>query len=570
MTSTAPPLPDLGHPPATGGAVLARRSRTAAAAAGPAALAAGVALLVAALHWKGVDQAAQAYRVAQVRDHGLALWDSGWYGGNYPLGYSLLFPVIGAVVGLTVTGAAAAATAAWAFDRLVTGHLGRRPLGVWYFAVSTMLPVAIGQLPYLAGECLGLAALVAATRQRRAVAGVLVALAAACSPLAAAFAVLACLAWARHDRARRPALGAVVAVAVVVVAAGGLAFPGTGPFPFPVGALVVVLLACALTATSLVATTPAVRTGTALYAAAAVASFVVANPLGGNAPRLLASVGVPLAVCLATARPLDLAAAGAARWTGLPARLDPGRWSLGRHGRLLVSVAALGGLAAWQWGPGLQVVTSPESDPAVAQTYYAPLVHQILARSKGPTRVEIPPTEEHWEAAWVAPYVSLARGWERQLDIADNPIFYRPGTLDAPTYERWLVANGVTWVALPATALDYAGKAEGGLLRTGEVRDLKLVWSNRHWKLWRVKGSPGLVSGPATLDQLGPGQADLAVSRPGVVTVRIRYSSYAAVSEGDACVADSPAGWTVLRVERPGPVTLSSSLVPDRSRCPAG
>ena len=39
-------------------------------------------------------------------------------------------------------------------------------------------------------------------------------------------------------------------------------------------------------------------------------------------------------------------------------------------------------------------------------------------------RLEIPATQNHWETAFVAPVVSLARGWERQVDIADNPMFY--------------------------------------------------------------------------------------------------------------------------------------------------
>ena len=45
-------------------------------------------------------------------------------------------------------------------------------------------------------------------------------------------------------------------------------------------------------------------------------------------------------------------------------------------------------------------------------------------------RIEIPLTEHHFEAAYVARAVPLARGWERQLEIAANPLFYEPG-LDA-------------------------------------------------------------------------------------------------------------------------------------------
>ena len=88
----------------------------------------------------------------QFREHGLMLWDSGWYGGNFPLGYSVLFPAVAGVISLPVAAVASAVIATWAFDRVVTAHLGSQPLGTWYFAVSALLPVAIGQLPFLAGE----------------------------------------------------------------------------------------------------------------------------------------------------------------------------------------------------------------------------------------------------------------------------------------------------------------------------------------------------------------------------------------------------------------------------------
>ena len=122
----------------------------------------------------------------------------------------------------------------------------------------------------------------------------------------------------------------------------------------------------------------------------------------------------------------------------------------------------------------------------------------------GPIRVEVPPTLEHWEAAFVAPYVSLARGWERQLDIANNDLFYVTGALTPASYQAWLDANGVTWVALPNAPLDYAAQAEARLLSSGEVPGLQLVWVTPQWQLWHVNGSPGLVSGPARLTSLIP------------------------------------------------------------------
>ena len=50
-----------------------------------------------------------------------------------------------------------------------------------------------------------------------------------------------------------------------------------------------------------------------------------------------------------------------------------------------------------------------------------------------PFRIEIPFTRFHWETYVVAPRYPLARGWERQLDIKDNPLFYS-GPLTAATY----------------------------------------------------------------------------------------------------------------------------------------
>ena len=48
------------------------------------------------------------------------------------------------------------AGAALSFDGLVTTAIGRRPAASWYFAVSMLVEVAIGQLPTLTGEALAL------------------------------------------------------------------------------------------------------------------------------------------------------------------------------------------------------------------------------------------------------------------------------------------------------------------------------------------------------------------------------------------------------------------------------
>ncbi len=529
-----------------------------AAAVGPALLALVLTTTVCLLGWRGVDQAAQAYRIIQFRTHGLTLWDAGWYGGNFPLGYSVLAPVIGAILGMQVASVAAAVLATWSFDRVVTAYLGRRPLGTWYFAVSTLLPVTIGQLPFLMGEAFGLAAIVALQRGRRPLALILGILAALCSPLAAAFLAMVCLAWAAYGSGRRGWLIATAGVSLGIILLSGVLFPGTGPFPFPWSSLVVTELLCLTALTPLVRTTPAVRLGALLYAAASLFSFLVPNPLGGNAPRLAASIGVPLLACFLTAPGPALGRLTPARILG---KLTGGRsLDLGPRWRV-AAVALVVPFAVWQWAPSQSVITSPSNDPAMEQSFYQPLLAELHSLSPGPVRVEIPPTWEHWEAAYVAPHVSLARGWERQLDIANNPIFYTPGLLTPASYAKWLDQNGITWIALPAVRLDYAAVDEGKLLRSGAVPGLSLVWQTAQWTLWRVDSSPGLVSGPATVTSLEPDHLTLMVRQPGEITVRVRYTSFWSVTLGKACLSQTSKGWTQVNAQTVGLVELSASVL---------
>jgi hypothetical protein len=533
------------------------------AALGPAALAGVLALAAVLLGLSGTDQAAQVYRVIEVRHHGLALFDLGWYGGTYPFGYSVVFPVVGALIGLKATAVILAIVATWAFDRLVTGYLGQRTLGSWYFAVSTLLQVVIGRLPFLAGEAFALLALLALTRGRRRAALLCGVLAALSSPLAAAFLAMACVAWAWRTRSSRwwPVLTAAASMGVVL--ALGLVFPGEGYMPFPWTELVMVLLFCLTVATPLVETTPAVRMAALLYAISSVFSFLVPNPLGGNAGRLAESIGVPLLACFATAperaRRLlsvpSLAGRVFSRLTPLGGAARTRPWQA-------FAAVVLVPFAVWQWAPGLHIVTSASAYPSSEQAFYQPLISRLAAAHSAPMRIEIVPTAQHWEAAYVAPSLPLARGWERQIDTARNPIFYDPGALTARAYERWLVNNGVQFVALPNAPLDYAGRPEAALIRSGRVKGLRLAWASHNGRLWVVTDSPGLVSGPATVRLLTSDHVSLDTAQPGAVTLRVRYTSLWSVQSGHACVSADPLGWTHVDVSAPGPVTLTVSVIP--------
>jgi hypothetical protein len=542
---------------------------------GPAAVALVVTGIAMLLGWRGVDQAAQTYRVTQFSLHGLMLWDSGWYAGNFPLGYSVLFPPVGALLGMKVVAVASAVVATWSFDRMVRSVMGARPLGTWYFAVSTLMPVMIGQWPFLAGEAAGLAALVSLQRGRRAQALILGLVAGGFSPLAAAFLGMALIAWAALSTRRRWLIATALAASVVIVAIA-LFFPGDGPFPFPWTGLVPTELLCLTAMTPLVRTTPVVRVGAGLYAASTLFSFVVPNPLGGNAPRLAASIGIPLLACfLTTPGPAlgRLSNSTVARWASesLGRSLNPkGRWRY-------ATAAILVPFALWQWAGINSIITSPSTAPYTQASFYKPLVSELQHLHPAPMRVEVVPTSEHWESAYVAPYVPIARGWERQLDIADNPIFYTPGALNATSYRTWLDQEGVSYVALPDAPLDYAAKAEAALVSSGQVPDVTLVWHTHNWKLWAVHSTPGLVSGPGILTSLEPDHFTLQASKPGRLTVRVRYTNYWAVTSGQACVSAAPlpsqpvpgaeAGaappyqWTQVTALSAGTVEVSAAVV---------
>jgi hypothetical protein len=345
-------------------------------------------------------------------------------------------------------------------------------------------------------------------------------------------------------------LGSILAI--------GVLFPGEGSFPFPWTGLVVTELLCLTALTPLVRTTPAVRLGALFYAAASLFSFLVPNPLGGNAPRLAATIGVPLLVCFLTVPGPALERLSPAR---LLSRLTGGRTiELAPRWRWAAVLLVIP-FAVWQWAPSKTVVTSPSSVPELHQSFYQPLLQELSAVAPGPIRVEVPPTLEHWEAAFVAPYVSLARGWERQLDIANNNIFYVTGALTPASYQAWLDANGVTWVALPNAPLDYAAQAEARLLATEQVPGLQLRWVTPQWHLWQVTSSPGLVSGPARLTSLIPDHLALQVTQPGQITVRVRYTNFWSVTSGVACLAPAPGGWTSVSAQSIGTVVLSASVI---------
>ena len=136
----------------------------------------------------------------------------------------------------------------------------------------------------------------------------------------------------------------------------------------------------------------------------------------------------------------------------------------------------------------------------------------------------------------MATHFPIARGWERQLDERDNPIFYRRDALNAGSYEAWLHANAVRYVALPDAPLDGSARGEAALVRGG-LPYLRAPVHVGAWRVYAVDEATPIVEAPATLTALGPDWFELHVSRPGDVLVHIRWSPYWSIVHGSGCVA---------------------------------
>lgn len=484
------------------------------------------------------DLAAQAYRVALMEHAGFLLWDNNWYAGHHMPGYSLTYPLLAAMLGMRVVGAAAVVASVAIFRRLALTLFGPRSgAGVLWFAVGAAGDLWIGRLSFALGVTFGLAAVLALAGQRSSSglrwAALWSALCAATSPVAGAFVALSAVVYALSSRKLREPL-ALALPAMIVVLALQLAFPEGGYEPY--GA-VSVLSCLAVTAVFVWALPPAERTlrlGGCIYFALNLA-LLAPTPMGSNIDRFAVLLAAPLLLC------------ALGRQGGLRALHRP-RWAL---------ALALAGAAWWvAWGPVSQTLRTG-GDPSTGAAYYLP-VEQFLARhDPGPVRIEVPFTRSHWEAALLAPQVELARGWERQLDKRYDGVL-DAGSLDASAYRRWLYGEAVSYVALPDAPLDGSSRDEARVIAR-HPPFLREVFRSAHWRIYRVIGAPPLARGPGRLTFLGHDRFALAARRPGAFLVRVHYSPWWTVTAGGASVA-SAGGWTKVIVRRPGRVVVAARL----------
>jgi len=501
--------------------------------ASAAAIAGALAALAIVCGWRGSDLPAQIFRSDLIRQDGFVVWNNQWFGGHALLGYSVLAPALGALTSPLAVGAVSGIVAAVAFERILRFSFGHASwLGATWFALGTVTNLIVGRTTFALGVALGLGAVYMLQRRHPLPATICALLCSLSSPLAGAFLAITGAAWFCAQRDRRVGAAAMTIAAVLPIAVVALLFPTTGAEPYEPWALAWDLSLCVVLAIAL-REHKAVRWGAALFALAAIGAFVVPSALGGNFSRFGQYIAGPLLACAL-----------------LPRR------------RVLLALLAAP-LLVWQWVPAVDGIAFAREDPSTRAAYYAPVVAFLESQPGAVGRVEVPSTYRHWEAAYVAPHLLLARGWERQLDIAYNPLFYS-APLNAHTYQQWLTENGVRFVALPDAQLDDSSLAERALLLHG-LPYLHRVWHDQHWTVWQVDGFRGLVVGDATLQTLTADRLTIDVHTPGTIELRVRATSHWKV-KGGGCAASTSDGWTMLRDLPAGTVTVTQAL--SGTKCP--
>jgi hypothetical protein len=481
----------------------------------------GAAYLLAAP--MGRDLSAQLAHAQLAELHWPALLNLRWYGGFHPLGYSVLSPLVMALLGVRLTTALVYVGSVVLFAALLKRSEAARPVaGAITGAVCLTGNLVVARTTFALGLAVGLGALLALVSGRARVASGLSVLAALASPTASLFLGVAGGALFLSGRRRGGVTLAVSALVPTIVV--GLAFGNGGRQSFAEKHALLSFLVC-LAVAVLCWRRPVIRWGALLSAGLIAAAYLLPTPVGTTAARLPELFAAPLIVAVAAVPLATLIAATASVVLLVPP----------------VSVTEVRG----------------RGDPALSTEFYAPLLEQLVNRGvAGP--IEVVPTLRRGEAAAVAPEVAIARGWSRQVDIGRNPIFY-DGTLNADTYRRWLDDNAISYVAISSGPHEWASTDEAALVREG-LPYLEAVWSDHTWVLYAVTNPRPVISPPGRVIARGPVSLTLSLPEPGEYVVRVHWSRYLSTSNG--CLRPAENGWTMIVVDHPGTAKIEGSLAP--------
>ncbi|MFF7204685.1 MFS transporter [Streptomyces sp. NPDC008141] len=491
----------------------------------------------------GGDIAAQDAWAEFVGRHPDSAYNLAWYGGMHPVSYSVVSPYLMSLIGvrstMMVAGTVSAALTALILVRV---RAVRNPLACSLAGVFAFLCNALsGRVTFGLGMMFALGAVAAVFcwphrwRMNRwakaSVAAPLAGLATAASPVAGLF--LGVIAAALFLNGRRPGAYALGLAPVVVVALSAWLFPfsGTQPMsfwstslPFLYGVFVLVLVP---------KDWRTVRTAAAVYALGTLLTWLIDSQIGSNVSRLpMLFAGVVLLAALPFTRPRSR------KWYAL--------------------VIVFAGLNFWIGFKAVDdmVRTAPT---ASWNRELAPLVNRLQQVNAERGRVEVVPASSHREASALAPYVNLARGWNRQADMKRNPLFYDDDkTLTSAGYRAWLDRWAVHYVVLPKGSPDESGaRQEAELVREGQPY-LTRIWGDGNWQLFAVKDPMPLADPPATVDHAGAGDLTIQVKTAGRVLIRVPYSPWLSLVDEDGKKVEGPQETEASKLREDGPKSFTN------------
>ncbi|WP_328554970.1 MULTISPECIES: MFS transporter [unclassified Streptomyces] len=460
----------------------------------------------------GGDLAAQDAWAEFVGRHPDSAYNLAWYGGMHPVSYSVVSPYLMSVLGVRTTMMIAGTLSAGLLTMiLIRSRVVRNPMAAALAGVFALFCNAIsGRVTYGLGTVFALAAVAVVfcwpyrwryKRWAKALcAAPLAALATAASPVAGLFVGL--LAAALFLQKRRPGAYALGIAPTLVVAISAWLFPFSGTQPMTFFS-VILPFACAVSVYFLVPKEwTTVRITAAVYGLSVVLVWLISSQIGSNITRLA------------------MLFAGVALIAALPFTVPKSR-------KWYAVVIAFVGFNGWI---GFKTVDDIlHTTPAASWAReLAPLVNQLQVVDAEKGRVEVVPARSHREASALAPYVNLARGWNRQADMERNPLFY-DDTLNSANYHEWLQRWAVRYVVLPKGEPDGdGGQRERELVQRG-MPYLRQIWGDANWQLFTVTDPTPLAEPHAVVDLAEQGELTIEVKEAGRILIRIPYSPWLSI-----------------------------------------
>ena len=471
----------------------------------------------------GGDLAAQDAWAEFVGRHPDSAYNLAWYGGMHPVSYSVVSPYLMSVLGVRTTMMIAGTISAGLLMLvLLRSRSVRNPLWAALAGIFGLIANAIsGRVTFALGTMFALGAVAVVfcwpyrwryKRWAKALcAAPLAALATMASPVAGLFVGL--VAVALFLQKRRPGAWALGLAPTAVVGLSAWLFPFSGTQPMVFGSVLMPLLMAVVVYVAVPEDWRTVRLVSAVYGVSVVLVWVVSSQIGSNITRLaMLFAGVTLVAALPFTVP--------------------------RSRKWYAVVTALLTFVGWIGYKTVDDIIHAAPEASWAREL-APLVNELQEVGAEKGRVEVVPARSHREASALAPYVNLARGWNRQADMERNPLFY-DDTLNSANYREWLRRWAVHFVVLPKDEPDpSAAQRERELVQRG-LPYLKQVWGDANWQLFEVTDPAPLAEPNAVVDRAEQGEMTMRVSEPGRILIRIPYSPWLSIVDAEGRKLDPP------------------------------